>query len=141
MALGYVPTEQLEVYLRSSALSGRVFRVAAKWDGFSRDTIGKQLVRATAAISANLVEGDARGTGRDTIRFFHIAWASAREARHFVQRAALRDLISASDGEALTQELTEIAEMINALIRHRRSELDTIKESRTPYQTDPSTTP
>lgn len=137
--MGYLPIEELEVYQRASALSDQVFRAASKWDAFSKDTIGKQLVRATDSISANLVEGDARGTGRDTIRFFHISRASAREARHFVQRAAVRDLLPKDQAKEIVQELTEVAKMINALIRHRRTALDSVKETQAPYPSDPFT--
>ena len=41
-------------------LSNYVWDVVLKWDYFSRDTVGKQYVKAIDSISANIAEGFGR---------------------------------------------------------------------------------
>ncbi len=51
-----------------------------------RRTVGlaDQLYRAIGSISANIVEGFSRGSGRDRARFYEYALGSARESRGLV---------------------------------------------------------
>jgi four helix bundle protein len=111
--------EQTQVYRRASELSDIVYARARQWDSFGRDTVGKQLVRATDSVSANLVEGDGYGSDKEAMRFFRYARSSGREARHWLARAVARGLLSAEEGGSLRGELTEVVKMINGLIRHR----------------------
>ena len=52
--------EKLEVYLLAESFSDEIWFLVEKWDYFIKDTIGKQLVRATDSISANIAEGYGR---------------------------------------------------------------------------------
>ena len=52
--------EDLQIYQLSMDLGEKVWQIVDKWNYFSKDTIGKQLVRAADSISANLSEGFGR---------------------------------------------------------------------------------
>jgi len=52
--------EELQVYQLSMEIGERVWEIVIKWDFFSKDTIGKQLVRSVDSIAANLSEGFGR---------------------------------------------------------------------------------
>ena len=49
--------EELQVYMLSMAIAEKIWTIVIEWDYFTKDTIGKQLVRAVDSIAANLSEG------------------------------------------------------------------------------------
>ena len=52
--------EDLRVYKLSEQLSDEVWQITVTWDYFSKDTVGKQLVRAVDSVGANIAEGCGR---------------------------------------------------------------------------------
>ena len=52
--------EDLQIYQLSMELSDGIWNVVQKWGVFSKDTVGKQLVRAADSIGANIAEGFGR---------------------------------------------------------------------------------
>ena len=58
--------ESLDVYKLSERLADAVWKVVRNWDSLSRDTVGKQLVRAADSIGANIAEGVGAGPFRTT---------------------------------------------------------------------------
>ncbi|MGQ9644360.1 MAG: four helix bundle protein, partial [Ignavibacterium sp.] len=53
----FLKLNDIEAYRISFKLSNQVWDIVLKWDHFSKDTIGKQFVRAVDSISANIAEG------------------------------------------------------------------------------------
>ena len=90
---GHVPVEEMELFRRFVTIPDWVWDTVAKWPRLAQDTVGKQLIRAIDNVGANLVEGDGRFSGLDSIHFFVISRASAREARYWLERAIHRKLI------------------------------------------------
>jgi four helix bundle protein len=131
--MSYIQIEATELYLRTCKLADDVFLAVMQWDFFSKDTIGKQLVRCLDSIGANLVEGDGRASVQDTSRFFVYARASAREARHFIRSCRTRNLLPIEQADAWIAEVTEIGKMIHAFKKHRESQGSKVKESRSSY--------
>ena len=78
--------DELKVYQLAEQLADRVWAVVRRWDGFAKDTVGKQLVRAADSIGANIAEGCGRGTYRDNKRFVAVARGSLYETRHWLRR-------------------------------------------------------
>jgi len=83
--------ENLRVYQFSEELADEVWSIVTKWDNFARDTVGKQLVRSTDSIGANIAEGEGRGSYR---RFIKIARGSLQETQHWLRRAFKRNLLN-----------------------------------------------
>ncbi len=54
--------EKREVYRLSERLPDSVWDVVMGWDGFAKDTVGRQLVRAADSVGANIAEGTGRGS-------------------------------------------------------------------------------
>ena len=52
--------EKLDVYNLAENFSDTIWNIVGKWNGFEKDTIGKQIVRAADSISANIAEGYGR---------------------------------------------------------------------------------
>ncbi|RYG26380.1 four helix bundle protein [bacterium] len=49
----YIAVEDTEVCRRATELSDQIYSLVRRWDYFDRDTVGKQLVRATDSVGAN----------------------------------------------------------------------------------------
>ena len=135
MREGHRPMEELEVFKRFAAAADKIWSIVMLWDPFVRDTVGKQLVRAADSVGANLVEGDGRYSDKESIQFFSIARGSAREARYWLQRAILRNIVDAETGEECIHSRRSATQLLNRLITYRRGGFrDTVKEPRSTYR-------
>jgi len=52
--------EDLRMLKSIKEIADAVYRVAARWDDFARDVLGKQLARSTDSIGANIAESFGR---------------------------------------------------------------------------------
>ena len=86
--------ERLRVYQMSEALADEIWKIVIKWNNLEKDTIGKQLIRSTDSIGANIAEGEGRGTHLDNKRFVRIARGSLQETQHWLRRAFKRNLLT-----------------------------------------------
>jgi four helix bundle protein len=109
--------EKLRVYQFSEELSDDVWSIVTRWDTFARDTIGKQLVRSTDSIGANIAEGEGRGSYQDNRRFIKIARGSLQETQHWLRRAFRRKLLNDQDVRRLKTILDKLAPTLNAYLR------------------------
>lgn len=109
--------ENLRVYQLAECLADAVWEAVVRWDIFSRDTVGKQLVRAADSIGANVAEGTGRGSVIDNRRFVRIARGSLYETRHWLRRAFRRKLLTKQQIEALKQNLDELTLTLNGYLR------------------------
>jgi four helix bundle protein len=109
--------ENLRVYRFSEELSDNIWTIVTKWDGFARDTIGKQLVRSTDSIGANIAEGEGRGSYQDNRRFIKIARGSLQETQHWLRRAFKRRLLSDEEVIRLKAILDRLGPTLNAYLR------------------------
>lgn len=65
--------EELQVYQLSMDIGEKVWNIVLKWDFFSKDTIGKQLVRAIDSVASNLSEGFGRFHYKDSKNFYYFS--------------------------------------------------------------------
>ena len=54
--------ENLRIYQLSEEISDTVWDIVFKWDNLAQDTVGKQLIRDSDSIGANIAEGTGRGS-------------------------------------------------------------------------------
>lgn len=52
--------DDIRVYNESMKIAELIYSEIQKWDSFSKDTIGKQLMRSADSIAANISEGHGR---------------------------------------------------------------------------------
>jgi four helix bundle protein len=109
--------ESLRVYQLSEHLADQVWPIVLKWNIFSRDTVGKQLVKAADSIGANIAEGTGRGTFVENRRFVRIARGSLNETQHWLRRAYKRQLLSAKEVETIKTIIDELAPKLNAYLK------------------------
>ncbi len=115
--------EDLEIYQMAEDLSDRIWNICIKWDYFTKDTIGKQLVRAADSISANLAEGHGRFHFKDRLNFCYYARGSLEETKNWLSKAFRRGLISS--------ELTEIKQIVEILPKKLNAYINSIKKANT----------
>jgi four helix bundle protein len=109
--------EKLQVYLLAEKLADEIWSVVLAWDNFSRDTVGKQVVRSGDSIGANIAEGTGRGTFQDNCRFIRMARGSLYETKHWLRRAYKRSLLTKKQVDKLVPMTNELAPKLNAYFR------------------------
>ncbi len=109
--------ENLRVYQMSEELADEVWNIAAGWNNFARDTVGKQMVRSADSVGANIAEGEGRGSFQDNRRFIRIARGSLQETQHWLRRAYKRNLLTKEQIEKLKPLLDKLSPTLNAYLR------------------------
>ena len=118
-----IALEELEVYQFAEQVADVVWNICVSWEKFSKDTIGKQLVKAADSIGANIAEGYGRFSFKENIQFCYYARGSMYEMQHWLRRAKKRNLLSSEHELALTTILQSMAPMLNAYIKSIKSQL------------------
>lgn len=132
----YLSIEKLEVTQRFEALSDAVWELVMTWPRIAQNTLGEQILRSADSVGANIIEGGYRETQREALRFFIYARGSAGETSYFIRRAINRKLTSKEDGERLLTEWTGATQLLNNLIRYRRSRLSAVRETPETYSAE-----
>jgi four helix bundle protein len=100
-----------------------VLRVYLETRGFppeERYGLSGQLRRSALSFVSNIVEGCARNTEADYLRFLDVAHGSARELEYQLGLAARLGLLSATSG--MVAKSVELSKVVNRLIQSLRGE-------------------
>lgn len=108
--------EELRVYQLSLNLAEEIWMIVVKWDYFSKDTIGKQLVRSADSVSANLSEGFGRYFYKEEKQFCYYSRGSLYETKTWLSKASNRKLISKEDFEKFEKEINDLGIKLNNYI-------------------------
>lgn len=109
--------QDLKVYQLLEQLADEVWKIVHTWKLLEQDTVGKQIIRSTDSIGANIAEGSGRGTYQDNRRFVRIARGSLNETQHWLRRAQKRGLLTAEQVQILKQLIDELAPKLNAYLK------------------------
>jgi four helix bundle protein len=109
--------ETLQVYQMSETLADDVWDIVMQWDSFAKDTVGKQVVRSTDSIGANIAEGSGRGSFQDNRCFIKIARGSLYETKHWLRRAYKRNLLTEEQVQKLKPVIENFSPMLNGYLR------------------------
>lgn len=90
-----------------------------------RFDLSMQMRRSAVSISCNIVEGCARRTEADYLRFLDIAYGSARELEYQVSLAFRLGYINSETNQVLSEKSNELSKVLNGLIRSIRTKSDT----------------
>ena len=96
--------EDLQVYQLSMEVGETVWRIVDGWSYFGKDTIGKQLVRASDSIAANIGEGFGRFHFKDAKKFAYYSRGSLFESKIWIEKGFHRKLIKEDDYNKLLRE-------------------------------------
>ena len=64
--------EDLKVYQMAMEMGEVIQSIVIEWDYFTKDTIGKQLIRAADSVAANLSEGFGRYHFKEAKNFYPV---------------------------------------------------------------------
>jgi four helix bundle protein len=107
----------LEVYTISMTLSDQIWNFVKKWSIFERDTIGKQIVKSSDSVSANISEGFGRYYFKDSKVFLYYARGSLFETKTWLQKAYDRKLISVEEFNEMNERYTKLGVKLNNYIK------------------------
>lgn len=107
-----LPYERLKVWHEAHALAIECFRASATWQDF---WLQRQLRRASASVSANLVEGSSHLSAAEFARFVGLALGSAREASYHLRFARDVGLFDATNANPLIARFDGLAAMLHRL--------------------------
>lgn len=114
--MGFVRFQDLDVYRLAEDLADAIWAVVEKWDGFARNTVGSQLVRAADSIGANIAEGAGLGLRNNNRRHVRIARGSFNEVQHWLRRAFRRKLLTPEQTTALQAMIEKFGPKLNAYL-------------------------
>ena len=109
--------EDFKVYNLAMKVGEDVWAIVNQWNYFEKDTIGKQFVRASDSIAANLSEGLGRYHFKDSKNFTYYSRGSLFETKTWLTKSYHRKLISENDYDRILEEFEVIGKMINAYIK------------------------
>ena len=109
--------EELQVYQLSMSIGEKVWNIVIKWDNFSKDTVGKQLVRAVDSVAANLSEGFGRYHYKEAKNFSYYSRGSLYETKTWLTKASNRKLINEEEFQYFEKEINNIGVKLNNYIK------------------------
>lgn len=119
-----VAHHKLVAWQRADDLFVTVHRVTHQYfPPEERFELGSQIRRSAYSVPANIVEGNARETPRETIRFFNIASASLNEAAYGLHAAFRLGYIPDELFRQLEAQVRGVAAPLHGLIRQKRARL------------------
>jgi four helix bundle protein len=86
---------KLEAFVLADALTLRIYQITKRFPKDELYGLTSQLRRAAVSIGANIVEGSARTSGADYVRFLTMAYSSACELEYEISLANRLGYISA----------------------------------------------
>ena len=119
----YLKLNNFSSYKISFHLSNYVWDIVVNWDYFTKDTVGKQFVRAIDSISANIAEGFGRYNKKDKIKFYRYSFSSLKESLDWNEKAKVRKLLTEGQYEHILEELNKLPKELNYLIKFTNEKL------------------
>ena len=108
--------EELRVYQKAMDIADDIWRVVLLWDSFSKETVGKQLIRAIDSVAANVSEGYGRYHFKEAKHFYYYSRGSLFETKTWLNKALNRSLITNEKFKELILELDSLGIKLNNFI-------------------------
>jgi len=109
--------EDLRVYQKAMEVAESIWKIVLPWNHFEKDTLGKQIVRSSDSIAANISEGFGRYHHKDSKKFYYYSRGSLFETKTWLAKANKRNLLDDNQHEHLIKELTVLGKMLNKFIQ------------------------
>ena len=114
----YLQLNDISAYKTAFHLSNYVWEIVIKWDGFAKNTVGIQYVRAVDSISANIAEGFGRYGKKDRIKFYRYSQGSLKESLDWLHKSRARNLLQEDEYQFIFAELEKLPKDISSLITY-----------------------
>ena len=111
---------KLEAFQLADELAISVYRATKSFPAEEQYGLKSQMRRSAVSVAANIVEGSARETEKDYLRFLGIAFGSVRELGYLMSLAGRLEDLEDEQTEALQQSQHRVAASLGALIQALR---------------------
>lgn len=111
---------RLRAFELADGLAIEVYRVTVSFPKGEQYGLTSQMRRAAVSAASNIVEGCARSSEADYLRFLDMAYGSAKELEYHASLAHRLGFISASHHEELRNTCVETSKVLSGLIRALR---------------------
>ena len=98
------------------------YRATASFPSHEQFGLTNQMRRAAVSIASNIVEGSARASEADYLRFLDMAYGSSREVAYQSSIAARLGYLSDEAFKELEAKAVETSKVLNGLIRSLRGQ-------------------
>ena len=109
--------DDLKVYNEAMEVAEKIYSDILKWDYFSKDTVGKQLLKSADSIAANISEGHGRFHFKENKLFCYYSRGSLNETYTWLTKAKSRELIKEEKFLIYKQDLTSLSVKLNNYIK------------------------
>lgn len=106
--------EQLIVWQKAHSYVLAIYKITKQYPKEELFCLVNQMRRAAASITANIVEGYAKISSKDKLRFYNISQGSLEETRNFIILSKDLGYITLQDKEQLGIQAAEISRLLNA---------------------------
>lgn len=97
-----------------------IYKVTMKFPREEMYGLTSQLRRAGVSVASNIVEGCARESQEEYIRFLEIAFSSLREVHYQISLSERLGFLNQQNGDICVQKATEAGKVLAALLRSLR---------------------
>jgi four helix bundle protein len=108
---------KLRVFALADNLVLAVYRASSGFPKSEQHGLHSQMRRAAVSIAANIVEGCARSTQKEYVRFVEIAYGSARELEYEISLCDRLGYLTAGPSVDLHNQCVATAKGLNGLLR------------------------
>lgn len=119
----FLTLQDITAYKKAFELSNLLWSITSQWNYYEKDTVGKQFVRATDSIAANIAEGFGRFHKKDKIHFYRYSYGSTLEAIDWCNKAHARTLLTDKHYQSIMIILKELPKDIHHLIAYTNTHL------------------
>jgi four helix bundle protein len=111
---------RLRVFHLADELAVRVYECSRTFPTTERFGLTSQARRAAVSVAANIVEGCARFSEAEYVRFLEMAYGSARELQYEISLCTRLGYLDGEAGNDLNLKCTETAKSLGALLKSLR---------------------
>lgn len=109
--------DDLDMYRQAMVLGESIWKTVESWPRFSQDTMGKQLVRSSDSVAANISEGQGRFHYLERRKFLYYSRGSLQETLTWIRKANMLGLITDDELQDYTERIFALRRLINGYIR------------------------
>jgi four helix bundle protein len=109
--------EDLETFQLSMQLADEIWEIASTWNFLAIDTLGKQIIRSSDSIAANIAEGYGRYHFKENRQFCFYSRGSVLETKTWLTKAKNRKLITTEKFIDLIEKLESVHKKLNAYMK------------------------
>lgn len=110
------PYKSLQVWREADRFTKGVYRLLVKFPDFERFAMAAQLRRAAISVPLNIIEGNARGSKKDTCRFMYIARGSLMESAYLLELACELGYISKDEYNEIEEVKNSVSYLLQRMI-------------------------